>query len=131
MYFLNWTMAAIVDTTAIARYCHYWRALAATPQWALALGALLLALAVNLATVRWFGEIQFWTALVKVLALGGFLAFGVIFLVGGGNLAGQRTGFGVIARSGGLFPSAGLPVALAVSSTVFAYAAVEMVGTAA
>ena len=24
MYFLNWAMTGIVDTTAIAHYCHYW-----------------------------------------------------------------------------------------------------------
>ena len=31
MYFLNWAMAAIVDTTAIANYCHYWTAFQAHP----------------------------------------------------------------------------------------------------
>src|SRR3984957_14210561 len=37
MYFLNWAMAAIVDTTAIATYFHYWKAFNVVPQWALAL----------------------------------------------------------------------------------------------
>ena len=40
MYFLNWAMAAIVDSTAIANYFHYWTALQAIPQWTIALIAL-------------------------------------------------------------------------------------------
>jgi L-asparagine permease len=40
MYFLNWAMAAIVDSTAIASYFHYWTAFQAIPQRTLALIAL-------------------------------------------------------------------------------------------
>src|SRR3954462_6896164 len=36
MYFLNWAMTAIVDTTAIAPYMHYWGAFEAVPQWSIA-----------------------------------------------------------------------------------------------
>ncbi|CKN77471.1 L-asparagine ABC transporter permease [Mycobacterium tuberculosis] len=31
MYFLNWAMTGIVDTTAIAHYCHYWRGFNPSP----------------------------------------------------------------------------------------------------
>src|ERR1700758_4762319 len=37
MYVLNWSMTGIVDTTAIAHYCHFWKALQVVPQWTLAL----------------------------------------------------------------------------------------------
>ncbi len=40
MYFLNWAMTTIVDTTAIAHYCHYWNLFQIIPQWTLALIAL-------------------------------------------------------------------------------------------
>src|SRR5438445_7891863 len=40
MYVLNWSMTGIVDTTAIAHYCHYWRAFHVVPQWSIALIAL-------------------------------------------------------------------------------------------
>lgn len=60
MYFLNWAMTGIVDTTAIAHYCHYWRAFQPIPQWTLALIALLVVLSMNLISVRLFGELEFW-----------------------------------------------------------------------
>ncbi len=31
LYFLNWAMASIVDSTAIANYFHYWKVFAADP----------------------------------------------------------------------------------------------------
>src|ERR1700739_508191 len=40
MYFLNWAMTGIVDSTAIASYFHYWTAFEAVPQWTLGLLAL-------------------------------------------------------------------------------------------
>ena len=40
MYFLNWAMTAIVDSTAIATYFHFWKAFDAIPQWLIALIAL-------------------------------------------------------------------------------------------
>src|ERR1700742_4149301 len=33
LYVLNWAMTGIVDTTAIAHYCHYWPAFHVIPQW--------------------------------------------------------------------------------------------------
>src|ERR1700676_575973 len=68
MYFLNWAMTSIVDTTAIATYFHYWKAFNVVPQWTLALIALVLVLSVNMISVKWFGEMEFWAALIKVLA---------------------------------------------------------------
>src|SRR5258707_13568206 len=56
MYFLNWAMAAIVDSTAIATYFHYWTAFQAVPQWSLALIALVAVVSVNLISVKAFGE---------------------------------------------------------------------------
>src|ERR1700739_1863442 len=59
LYFLNWAMTSIVDTTAIATYFHYWKAFNVVPQWALALIALVLVLSVNMISVKWFGEMEF------------------------------------------------------------------------
>src|SRR4051794_34010512 len=95
MYFLNWAMTAIVDTTAIATYMHYWGAFEAIPQWTIALIALAIVLAMNLISVKLFGELEFWAALVKVIALVTFLVVGSVFLAGRFDIDGQQTGFGV------------------------------------
>lgn len=131
MYFLNWAMTTIVDSTAIATYCKFWSVFEAVPQWAIALTALALVLAMNLVSVSLFGEFEFWAAIIKVVALVGFLVAGTIFLAGRYSIDGHSTGFSVMANSGGLFPVGILPLVVVTSGVVFAYAAVELVGIAA
>ncbi|MGI9123898.1 MAG: amino acid permease, partial [Mycobacterium sp.] len=131
MYFLNWAMTAIVDSTAIATNFRFWKAFDAIPQWTIALIALGLVFAMNMVSVALFGEFEFWAALVKVVALLTFLVAGTIFLAGRYQIDGHSTGFSVLNSNGGLFPVGILPLVIVTSGVVFAYAAVELVGTAA
>jgi L-asparagine permease len=59
------------------------------------------------------------------------LVVGTIFLAGRYQIEGQSTGLSVWANHGGLFPTGILPLLIVTSGVVFAYAAVELVGTAA
>src|SRR6201994_1901296 len=131
MYFLNWAMAAIVDSTAIASYFHYWTAFEAVPQWTLALIALVAVVSVNLISVKAFGEFEFWAALIKVLALTTFLIVGIVFLAGRFKIQGKSTGPSLWADHGGFLPTGLVPLVLVTSGVIFAYAAVELVGNAA
>ncbi|WP_067694234.1 amino acid permease [Nocardia jejuensis] len=131
MYFFHWCATGIVDITAIATYVHYWGALQAIPQWVIALIALAIVVSINLISVRWFGELEFWAALVKVFALVLFLVIGSVFLVGRFKVGGHSTGFNVISDHGGLFPAGVIPLVLVTTGVVFAYGGVELVGTAA
>lgn len=134
MYFLNWAMTAIVDTTAVALYLKYWQAFTSAPQWLLALIALAVVLSLNLVAVRVFGEMEFWFALIKVTALVVFLVIGVVWLAAafpvrhGGDTI--QTGVAVLAHHGGILPEGLLPAVVIVQGVVFAYAAIELVGTA-
>jgi L-asparagine permease len=131
MYFLNWAMTTIVDSTAIATYARFWGVFGSVPQWLIALVALALVFAMNMVSVALFGEFEFWAAIIKVVALLGFLVAGTIFLAGRHQIDGHSTGFSVISNHGGFFPVGALPLVVVTSGVVFAYAAVELVGTAA
>lgn len=135
LYFLNWAFTSIVDVTAAALYvkfwAQYWEPLQAIPQWAIALIALVVVLSLNLVSVKMFGEMEFWFALIKVAALVLFLIIGIVFIVFGGQTDVGATGFSVISDNGGWFPAGLFPPILAISGVVFAYAAIELVGTAA
>ncbi|WP_322084580.1 L-asparagine permease [Burkholderia sp. BCC1972] len=131
MYFLNWAMTGIVDITAVALYMHYWGAFAAVPQWVFALIALCIVTAMNLIGVKWFAEMEFWFALIKVAAIVLFLAIGTAVLGAGGHVAGQATGIHLITDNGGFFPHGLMPALVLVQGVVFAFAGVELVGTAA
>jgi L-asparagine permease len=131
MYFLNWAAAGIVDSTAIAHYFHYWNAFNSIPLWLLALIALVAVVSVNMVSVKLFGELEFWAALIKVVALVTFLVVGTVLLAGRFRVGGHDTGLSVWTGHGGLLPTGVLPLVLVTSGVVFSYAAVELVGIAA
>ncbi len=131
MSYLNWAMTGIVDITAVALYMHYWGTLANVPQWAFAMIALVIVGAMNLVAVGWFGELEFWFALIKVAALVLFLIIGTVILFSGHQIAGQTPGLHLIVQNGGLFPHGLLPAVILTQGVVFAYAGIEIIGTAA
>ena len=131
MYFLNWSTTGIADITAIALYAHYWSAFKAVPQWLLALLALAIVLTLNLVSVRLFGEMEFWFALIKVATLVVFMGIGIFLLVTQHPVGGAAPGPQLISDHGGLFPLGVLPMILLMQGVVFAFASVELVGVAA
>ncbi|MFT4128161.1 MAG: amino acid permease [Gordonia sp. (in: high G+C Gram-positive bacteria)] len=131
LYFFNWAATAIVDVTAVALYVHYWGMFKAIPQWLIAAIALAIVLTMNMISVKLFGEMEFWASIIKVTALVTFLVVGIVFLAGRFDIEGESTGFGVIADNGGLIPEGSFALVIVTSGVIFAYAAVELVGTAA
>ncbi|EHG0524929.1 L-asparagine permease, partial [Salmonella enterica] len=101
------------------------------PQWVFALGALTIVGTMNMIGVKWFAEMEFWFALIKVLAIVIFLVVGTIFLGTGQPLEGNATGFHLITDNGGFFPHGLLPALVLIQGVVFAFASIELVGTAA
>ncbi|NUR93004.1 MAG: amino acid permease [Nonomuraea sp.] len=125
MYWLNWAFTGIAELTAIGTYVGYWAP--GFPRWLTALIALALVLAVNLLSVRLFGELEFWFALLKVLAIVAFLVVGLTVVIMSVGQAGAHN----LTSHGGFFPN-GFPVVLmSLQSVVFAYASIELVGIAA
>ena len=134
-YWIYWAMIAIVDITAIAVYLSFFgkyvEFFSLVPQWIFALAALAVVLALNLLSVKVFGELEFWFSLIKVGALVAFLVVGILFVAFGTPIDGHTPGFSLFADSGGFFPNGMLPAVLVVQGVVFAYGAIELVGTAA
>lgn len=131
MYVLNWCTTGMADITAVALYVHFWKSTAAVPQWLLALVALGVVLTVNLISVRLFGEMEFWFAIVKVAAIVVFMGVAVWLLSTGHPVGGRQPGPHMISDSGGFFAKGVLASIAVLQNVVFAYAAVEMVGITA
>nr|WP_249125182.1 amino acid permease [Saccharopolyspora erythraea] len=131
MHFLNWSTTGIADITAIALYAHFWAAFTPIPQWVLALIALAIVLSINLVSVKLFGELEFWFAIIKVAALVLFMVVGIFLLVTQHPIDGATPGPQLIADNGGVFPGGVLPMVLIMQGVIFAYAAIELVGVAA
>jgi L-asparagine permease len=135
LYWMNWAMTAVVDVTAVALYMNffkkYWAPLGNVDQWVFALAAVVLVLGLNLVSVKVFGELEFWFALIKVVALAAFLGFGIYFVLFGTPIEGHSSGFSMITDNGGLFPNGILPAVVVIQGVVFAYASIELVGPTA
>ncbi|MFI5527468.1 amino acid permease [Kitasatospora sp. NPDC051853] len=131
LYFLNWATTAIADITAAATYAHFWAMFSDVPQWLLALIALSVVLAANLISVKYFGEMEFWFAIVKVAALVAFMLVGIYLVVTQHQVDGHTPGLATVTDNGGIFPSGVMPMLLLLQGVVFAYASVELCGVAA
>ncbi len=131
MYVVNWSTTGIADITAIALYTHYWSMFTSIPQWVMALIALAVVLTVNLISVKIFGELEFWFAIIKVAALVAFMFIGIFLLATQHPVDGHTPGLHLISDHGGLFPTGLLPVVVVLQGVVFAYSAVELVGVTA
>ncbi|MFI9812061.1 amino acid permease [Saccharothrix variisporea] len=129
MYWVNWAMTGIAEITAVAIYVHRW--LPDLPQWVTALIALGALVAINLLSVKLFGELEFWFSVIKVTAIVVFLFTGAALVIGSADVGGHQAGVHNLVGNGGMFP-AGVGIALmTLQAVIFAYSAIELVGIAA
>src|SRR5438128_11549833 len=68
-------LAIGAEVTGVAIYCAFW--FPASPQWLWVAGASVGLVAINTARVSRFGEVEYWFALVKVVAILAFIAVGL------------------------------------------------------
>lgn len=130
MYMLNWMTTGIAEITAVATYVQKWAP--HLPQWIPALVALFVVLSINLFSVKAFGEFEFWAALLKIVALISFIVIAVGMVLFGAQVQGHTAAVSNLwSFDGGFAPNGLLPMILVMQGVVFAYASIEMVGTAA
>jgi AAT family amino acid transporter len=128
-YWFMWVVVAMAELTAIGIYVRHW--FPNVPQWLPALLALLLLYSTNLLAVRTFGELEFWFALVKVVAIVAFIVVGLaVILLHVGEL-GPTAGFSNLYSHGGFLPFGIVGVLLAMQIVLFAYTGVELLGVTA
>lgn len=127
-YWFSWIMTAMADIIAVGVYVRYWFNI---PQWVPALAILVLLLGLNLLTVKLFGELEFWFALIKVITILVLIIIGIVLLV-----IGFKTNAGTVSvknlwAHGGLFPNGISGFLLSFQMAVFAFVGVELVGVSA
>jgi AAT family amino acid transporter len=129
MYCLLWLGACMSELTAIGIYIHFWYP--GVPQWVSALAVLLLLYGSNLLTVRVFGELEFWFALIKVLTIVAFLVVGTVIIVFGVSELGPTAGIANLWTHGGFFPFGVVGLLVTLQMVMFAYSGVEVVAMTA
>jgi L-asparagine permease len=129
MYWLNWAMTGVAEITAVGYYLQKW--LPTLPTWAGALISLAGVLAINLLSVKLFGELEFWFSVIKVLAIIVFLVVGLGLLLSAADIGSAPASVGNLVDHGGFFPNGFAVPLLAFQGVIFAYAGIELVGVAA
>jgi len=128
-YWFCWISIAMADLTAVGLYTQYW--FPNVPQWVPGLIALIILLLMNLATVKLFGEMEFWFALIKVIAILGLIVIGVFMILKGFSTDSGPSSFTNLWSHGGLFPNGMNGFILSFQMVVFAFAGIELVGLTA
>ncbi|KPN16263.1 MULTISPECIES: D-serine/D-alanine/glycine transporter [Arthrobacter] len=129
-YWFCWVVTGIADVVAIAHYVTFWWA--QIPLWIPALACIILLLALNLPTVKAFGETEFWFALIKIIAILTLIVVGlVMILTRFESEPGTTAGFENLWENGGFFPTGPMGFVAGFQIAVFAFVGIELVGTAA
>ena len=119
----------MAEITAVGVYVHYW--FPEIPQWVPALITLGLLYSANLITVKLFGEIEFWFALIKVVTIVAMIVLGLtIILFKFGDL-GKTASFSNLWTQGGFAPFGALGVLLTLQMVMFGYQGLELIGVSA
>lgn len=135
-YWLGWVLVGIADLAAIINYLNFWLpdGTVFTPmgQALISAGCVLLVLGLNLLTVRLFGEIEFWFALIKILAIVGLIGIGGYMVFSHFQApTGTVAAIGNVWSEGGMFPKGVTGFLAGFQIAVFAFVGVELVGTTA
>ncbi|RAS79590.1 amino acid permease [Priestia endophytica] len=128
-YWFCWISIAMADLTAIGLYTQYW--FPSVPQWVPGLIALVILLIMNLATVKLFGEMEFWFALIKVIAILALIVIGLFMILKGFSTDSGPTTFANLWNHGGMFPNGINGFILSFQMVVFAFVGIELVGLTA
>ncbi|NHC02503.1 amino acid permease [Acinetobacter sp. 187] len=134
-YWLCWITIGIADLSAIIYYLQFFNhGLPFTPMEGvmISVAAIVFVTGLNLMTVKLFGEIEFWFAMIKITAIVVLIAVGLwMIFTGFISTAGEVASFTHLWSHGGIFPT-GLSGFLAgFQIAIFAFVGVELVGTTA
>lgn len=127
LYWLNWVIVTIVELLAAGSFLQFW--FPTTPLWLLSFLCAILIIGINLFHVKYYGELEFWFAGVKIIALIAFIILGTLLLVGVisspiHNPLHNYTGHG------GFFPNGLGGTVSAFLIVMFSYGGAELIGVA-
>jgi GABA permease len=126
LYWYYYVIIIAVEAVAGAQILHVWVGL---PLWVMAMLLMVVMTVVNLVSVKWFGEFEFWFASIKVAAIVAFIVLGLLWVAG--VWPGDSGGLGNLVNHGGFIPNGFGSILGAVVVVIFAFGGAEIVTIAA
>lgn len=128
-YWALWVVTCMAEITAVGTYMQFWYP--DTPKWIWALAALIIMASVNFLAVKAYGELEFWFALIKIVAIISMIIVGLGMILFGIGNGGMATGISNLWNNGGFFPNGFKGVFMSLQMVMFAYLGIELIGITA
>lgn len=135
-YWILYVLVSMAELTAVGVYIQFWWP--EIPLWVSSLFFFIMINAVNLGSVKFFGEAEFWFSIIKVVAIIAMIIFGTYLLFSGSG--GERATISNLWNDGGFFPKGWFEKAedgsymglfSAIALIMFAFGGLELIGITA
>lgn len=135
-YWVLYILVSMSELTAIGIYVHFWWP--EIPLWSSSLFFFIVINALNLTSVKVYGEVEFWFSIIKVVAIIAMIIFGVYLLISGNG--GKQASIQNLWNDGGFFPKGLLSVDgkggfqglfAAIALIMFSFGGLELIGITA
>ncbi|MBP1326798.1 GABA permease [Leucobacter exalbidus] len=127
LYWYFWVGVIAFEAVVSGAILHGW--MPGIPEWVFSIAMMLIFTGTNIISVRSFGEVEFWLASIKVVAIIVFLGVGVLFALGfwpGGSFSLPN-----LWEHGGFAPKGVWPIIAGVAVVIFSYFGTEIAVMAA
>lgn len=99
-YWVLYILVSMSELTALGIYVHFWWP--EIPLWTSSLFFFIVINALNLSSVKVYGEVEFWFSIIKVVAIIAMIVFGMYLLFSG--TGGEKASVSNLWNNGGFFP---------------------------
>ncbi len=131
-YWFNYIAVSMVELAVVGAYVNYW--LPGIPPWLSAAFFVAAITAVNLLSVKAFGEFEYWFAMIKVAAIIGMIVLGAVIIAFGINKSSGGLPDPSMAHLwdlGGFMPGGMSGFLLVLVVVLFSYGGTELIGITA
>ena len=127
IYFCNWSVGIAAELAGVSLVMEYWVTSVNSVVWSVI--CMVILVAINIFSVKGYGEMEYWMSLIKILVVVIFIIVGI--LVDTGAVGGVNYGVSNFHLPGGAFPNGFLGVFNVFISAAYSFNGVEIVGITA
>ena len=128
LYWLSWLILAMAETTALGLYFKSW--LPNQPTWLPGVLSVAVLLLINLISARFFGNLEFAFAIIKILMIVGFVIFAAFMLLSSGSTKYGQASFSNL-YADGFFNNGAGGFLQGFQMVIFSFIGVELIGLTA
>ncbi|BAQ75478.1 amino acid permease-associated protein [Pseudomonas sp. Os17] len=129
-YWLSWSVAVVGDAVVVGGFFQYW--FPGVAAWIPAIVMLLTLFALNVLTVKLFGEVEFWFAIIKIIAVVTLISVSLVLIATAFvSPSGVSASLSHLLDRQAALPNGLMGFFAGFQMAIFSFAGTELIGTAA